>query len=348
MTARSHSNFPLAQRLARTALEADGGFDAASLIGQLHWYQKRPAEADSYLQSVTPLAVTDAQKAQLASARIEVLDLGMNDAEAALKVAEMAEISIADEAYRDQIAAERARILGRGGHNEAAVAIVQPLIGRATGRTLISACFAAATSMAVTGQCKQGMEAVELGYATHKTLAGPPVGFPPELHRSLGCGVLGHAGFLEDAWQLGSAEYARALTDHSPLAIGFLAGFLALISVHQGRCRAAERFAGEALIVFFARSVSRSWSAMHWWAWPMPAHCRGTQMGHTGPWSSWTALVCLRPTSMARWSFRPGRGLRWPKGTSRRRPTYCGKGSNWPGGAAPADLSPGCYTTLSD
>ncbi len=62
--------------------------------------------------------------------------------------------------------------------------------------------------------------------------------------------MLGHAGFLEDAWQLGSAEYARALTDHSPLAIGFLAGFLALISVHQGRCRAAERFAGEALIAF--------------------------------------------------------------------------------------------------
>jgi DNA-binding CsgD family transcriptional regulator len=94
------------------------------------------------------------------------------------------------------------------------------------------------------------MDAVELGYTTYQTLAGPPVGFPLELHNALGCGVLGHAGFLDDAWQLGSAEYAQALSDHSPLAIGFFSVFLALISVYQGRCRTAERFASESLIAF--------------------------------------------------------------------------------------------------
>ncbi len=117
MTAGRTATFPWLSVSHELLSRRTGASIAALLIGQLHWYQKRPARG-GFLSSVRDSTGGDqCQKAQLASARIEVLDLGMNDAEAALKVAEMAEISIADEAYRDQIAAERARILGRGGHN---------------------------------------------------------------------------------------------------------------------------------------------------------------------------------------------------------------------------------------
>jgi DNA-binding CsgD family transcriptional regulator/type II secretory pathway predicted ATPase ExeA len=250
MTARLRNDFVLAERLVRTALDAGAGFDAALLLGQLLWYRRKAPEADRYLRPLGPMAETDRQKALLASALIEVLDLGLNDSRAALKVAEEAEKTIADLTLRDQITAERARILGRHGRNGEAAALVQPLLRRSSGRTLVIACFAAGTSMAATGQLKQAIEAAELGYKTHVGLAGPPVAFPPIVHRAMQSVTLAHAGQLSAAWDLGSRHYAQGVSDHSPLAIGFVAVALAVVAFYQGRVQTAERFSRESVAVF--------------------------------------------------------------------------------------------------
>jgi len=249
MTARLRNDFALAEKLARAALDAGAGFDAALLLGQLTWYQKRALEAEEYLASLQPSAKTDAQKALLASARIEVNDLGLNDTEAAVRIAEEAEKSITAVENRDHITSERARILGRRGQNGAAVALAQPLLERASGRTLIAACFAAGTSMPVTGQAQQAIDATELGYKTHLELVGPPVGFPPELHLALQLGAYCYAGFLAEAWRLGNDRYAKAVADHNPMSMAFIAIFQCMTATYQGRPQTGLRFGVEAITV---------------------------------------------------------------------------------------------------
>src|SRR5437588_7339347 len=81
-----------------------------------------------------------------------------------------AEASTADPGCRDQITAERAHILGRSGRNGVAAALAAPLLDRVSGRALVSACFAAGASMAVTGQTAGAIEASERGLAAHLQL----------------------------------------------------------------------------------------------------------------------------------------------------------------------------------
>lgn len=250
LTARQRNDFALAERLARAAIDAGAGFEAAVLLGQLFWQQRRSLEAARHLESLKPLAISDEQKVLLAGTRIEVIDLGLNDIDASLAVAEEAEQSIADESLKDQIIAERARILGRHGRNSTAAAIVDPLIDRAKGRALLSACFAAGTSMSVTGQVARAVHATEVGHRAHLAWTGPPVGFPPSLHLSMRAFAYLWAGYLTEGQELSSAQYAAALKENSPLAIGFFSLDLGIWALMSGRCRTAVRWGSEAQSTF--------------------------------------------------------------------------------------------------
>ncbi len=165
--ARRRYDFPLAERLARAAVDAGAGFEAGLLLAQVCWLQGRGPEALQQLGALAGAATTDAQRTLLAMARISVLDWGLKQTDAALKVAEEAEAAIDDLGCRDQITAERARILGRAGRNGAAVALAVPLLNRVSGAALVSACFAAGTSMAVTGQFAGAIEASKRGLTAH-------------------------------------------------------------------------------------------------------------------------------------------------------------------------------------
>jgi DNA-binding CsgD family transcriptional regulator len=172
MTARQRYDFPLAERLARAAVGAGAGFEAGLLLAQVCWLQGRAKQADQQLLTLIGEATTDVRRALLATARINVLDWGLKHPDAALQVAEQAERSIDDAGCRDQITAERARILGRSGRHGAAVAVAVPLLDRVCGRALVSACFAAGTSMAMTGQASAAIAASERGLAAHLQLTG--------------------------------------------------------------------------------------------------------------------------------------------------------------------------------
>jgi DNA-binding CsgD family transcriptional regulator len=244
-TARGRHDFPLAERLARAAVDAGAGFEAGLLIGQVCWLQGRAAEAEDHLRAIVEDATTDSQRALLANLRVSVLDFGLKRADIAVQVAEEAEATITDPACRDQITAERARILGRSGRYGAAVALTEPLLYRASGRALVSACFAAATSMAFTGQTASSIEATERGLAAHLVLTGPPLPFGPHLHLILRGGALIIAGRLAEAQVLAEGEYQRAITEESAEARPWFSGLLAWAALNQGRLATAARLAGE-------------------------------------------------------------------------------------------------------
>jgi DNA-binding CsgD family transcriptional regulator len=249
-TARERYDFPLAERLARGAIEGGAGFEARLLLAQACWLQGRAEEALQQLATMDDSATTDAQRTLLAMARIGVLDWSLRQTDQALRVAEEAEIAIDDLACRDQITAERARILGRSGRNGDAVALAVPLLNRVSGPALVSACFAAGTSMSVTGQFAGAIEASERGLAAHLELTGPPLPFGPYLHLVIRCKALMNAGRLAEGRALGQREYDKAVTEGSLEAQSFFSLDLAWGALLEGRVANADRIAGEAAGAF--------------------------------------------------------------------------------------------------
>jgi DNA-binding CsgD family transcriptional regulator len=246
MTARQRHDFPMAERLARAAVDAGAGFEAGLLLGQVRWLQGRATEAEEQLRAIVADANTDSQRALLANLRITVLDFGLKRPDIAVQVAQETEATITNPADRDQITAERARILGRSGRYGDAVALAEPLLSRTAGRALVSACFAAATSMTFTGQTAAAIEATERGLAAHDLLTGPPLPFGPHLHLMMRGAALIIAGRLAEAQVLAEAEYQKAIAEESAEAQPWFSGILAWTALNQGRVAAAARHAGEA------------------------------------------------------------------------------------------------------
>ena len=249
-TARLRNDFALAERLAQAAVGLGAGFEARLLLAQVCWLQGRATEALDRLDELAGNAASDPQRALLAMARISVLDWGLKQTDAALRVAEAAELAIADPSCRDQIIAERARILGRAGRHGAAVRLAVPLLDRVTGAALVSACFAAGTSMCVTGQFAEGMAATKRGHAAQLQLKGPPLPFGPYLHLAIRCKVLMGAGQVGEAVALARGEYERAVAEGSLEAQAFLGFEWAHALVTEGRVATAERAAASAVGAF--------------------------------------------------------------------------------------------------
>jgi DNA-binding CsgD family transcriptional regulator len=244
-TARERFDFPLAERLARAAVDAGAGFEAGLLLGQLCWLQGRPEEAEHKLSTLAAQAATDSQRAMLAGTRMTILYIGLDRTAAALRVLDEAEATIADLTWRDSITTERARLLTRTGAHASAVALIEPLLERATGRTLVAACMAAANSMALTGRTGAAIEATERGLAAHLTMTGAPLPFGPYFHLALRWLALLHAGRLAESDALGRDEYEKAVEQGSIEAQAFFSACLAGTALAEGRVATAARFARE-------------------------------------------------------------------------------------------------------
>jgi len=118
--AHNRWDLPLAERLAGAAADAGGGFGASLMIAHLAWLQGRCEEAEQRLVVLVPQAVNDLQRTMLASIRMDNLFMGMGRTSDALVVGEAAEALIGDQACRDEITSQRARVLYLSGHTREA------------------------------------------------------------------------------------------------------------------------------------------------------------------------------------------------------------------------------------
>jgi DNA-binding CsgD family transcriptional regulator len=146
--------------------------------------------------------------------------------------------------------ADRARILGRSGNYRAAIALATPLLNRASGRALVSACFAAATSLAAAGRTAGAIEATEHGLAVHLSLTGPPLPFGPHFHLMIRGAALNFAGWLAEAGALAGREYEKAIEEESVEAQAWFSWILAWVALNEGRAATAGSLAGESAAAF--------------------------------------------------------------------------------------------------
>jgi len=127
-TARWRYDFPLAERLARAALDAGAGFDAALLAAQLASLQGRGTDAETELAVLATQATDDSERGLVAISRLDNSVFYLGQVEKGLRLAEEAEATIADPARRDEIAAKRSWVMLLTHGPKMAVGAAQPLL----------------------------------------------------------------------------------------------------------------------------------------------------------------------------------------------------------------------------
>ncbi|HEV7759985.1 MAG TPA: AAA family ATPase [Acidimicrobiales bacterium] len=252
--ARWRHDFPLAERLARAAVDAGAGFEAALLATQLASFQGRTDEAETELAGLAATAATDtatsaiddAQRGRIAVARFDNAWTGLD----LQQVLDDAEAAITDPEWLDQIAARRVSLLvNTQGFREAAAA-AEALLARASGEVLVFASIAGGYSLARLGRLDAAMEAAARGDAAVAAgrTRGAVAWYPwwPTVTRIF---ALLYAGRFPEAEELIATHHQQALADRSAEAQAVFALLSAVSVGDRGHVRSAARAAREALAV---------------------------------------------------------------------------------------------------
>jgi DNA-binding CsgD family transcriptional regulator len=251
--ARWRYDFPLAEHLARAALEAGAHFDAALLAAQMATLQNRGDEAEAELAALAAAAEDDTEQGLIAISRIDnAMLLGRMDE--GLQIAESANATIANPAWRDEIDAKRAGLVVAVHGPAAAAAAVEPLLPRAAGRALVWACAVGAYAYGRLGRLQEALDATTTGYDAHLALT-QPIEWEPSLHLFMRCEALAHAGRLLESEALATGEYTQGLAERSVEKQCFFAFQLGKVVGDRGHVQAAERYLREAATAW--RQVGR-------------------------------------------------------------------------------------------
>jgi ATP/maltotriose-dependent transcriptional regulator MalT len=237
----------LAERLARVAVEADGGFEAELLAAQMLSLTGRVEDAEERLAALDGRADGDAELGRLAIVRVDNLIYSLGRLDEGLAVAEEAERRIGDPGARDELTAYRGSVLDAAGQTAKALDVITPLLERATGRALVWAAVMATYGFGKAGQASRAVDAAERGAAAHRELTGQPLPWNPTVHASLRSYALLYAGWIAEADALATDAYEQGVLEGSAEARWDMAPALCAICVAQGRVRQAIRWGREAV-----------------------------------------------------------------------------------------------------
>ena len=240
----------LAERLARAALDAGGGIDAAVLLGEVLGDLGRHADADRLLAHTEPSAATDEQRALVAMKRADALYWGLDCEDDARSVLLAAESKIDDAAWREELACVRATYLLLGGRPHDAVAAVEPLLDRSGGRPFVESAIAAAPALAIAGRTEAAVDLADRAFAARIELGDQAVMSDPGIHVVSRVLALGEAGRLEEAAATATTAYDAALTSRQATGQAWFALMRGRIGLLQGDLASAIHHFLEGAAVF--------------------------------------------------------------------------------------------------
>lgn len=246
MIARWRYDFPLAESLARAAVDEGAGFDAAFLAARLAGLRGRRDEAEGELAVLATGAADDRQRGQVAVARFDnaFARTGRDD----LGVLDEAESTITDPDWRNRLESRRLVVLLNTQGPRAGADAAQPLVAEARGEALAFACLVGAYGLARLGRLDAALEMSDRGHAARQTIDAP-LAWYPWWHTVTRCLALLHAGRFEEAEKTIAAHHSQALAEGSSEAQAVFAVLGANAVSDRGRVRTAAQRAREALAV---------------------------------------------------------------------------------------------------
>jgi len=248
MEARWTYDFPLAERLARQAVELGAGFQARLLTAQVAGLQGRAAEADAILVALSGDADTDAERGEVAIMRLDHAIWGPNPSGGA-GIADEAMAQLSDPQWRAEVAGRHVALLGLlRGPNESASA-AKELVDTTSGRVLAKACMTMAIALARQGLAEASLAASERGLQEQLTLA-EPLDVYPWIYDMNRCEALAAAGRLHEYEAHAREKYAEALKQGSIEQQAFFSWYVARSAIERGRVNTAVQHAREAVALF--------------------------------------------------------------------------------------------------
>jgi len=247
--ARWHFDFPLSERLARAAVDAGAGFEARLLHAQLASLGGRSADAEQELAVLAAAADDDHQRGLVAITRLDNFVFYWGRIDEGLRVAEAAEAAITDPVWRDEVTAHRSTVALAAQGPRAAVEAAEPLLERASGRTLVWACLVASYALSRLGRLEAALQTATRGEAARDAVT-EPLEWYPSFHVFARCEALAHAGRIDEMQELAAAHHADGLANGSAEAQALFAWQLAKVVGDRGDVESAARHAREAAVGF--------------------------------------------------------------------------------------------------
>lgn len=237
----------LAERLARAAVQAGGGFDAGLALGQALYGQRRFLEAEGVLAGLTNLAVTDQQRSDLAIQRSDTLHASHRYREATAEL-QAAYATVADHNLRDRLAPALAKSLiydGRVGEAlEAASAVLSHQLSDQA--TFARAIWITAWALVRVGRASDAIAVTDL----RGQLGDGWKDEAPRSHEMIGCmrsAAYLFLGRFNDAEAVAEAGYRQSLRDQWNWGVATWALELMQVALARGRARTAVRWGQERL-----------------------------------------------------------------------------------------------------
>ena len=212
--ARWRYDFSLAEQLARAAVDEGAGFKAEVLAAQLASLQGRTEQADTELEELARQARTPSEQGLVALIRLDNRVIYSGAIDEGLRIAKESEEILPPSELLDEIVARRAALLLAKDGPRSAVAAVEPLLRRATGRALAWACMPGAFSLARMGRIEEALDAAHRGYQAQCELT-TPTDWYPFMHAWYEAVALDHAGRFAEAERLSLARYHEGVQNRS-------------------------------------------------------------------------------------------------------------------------------------
>ena len=246
-------DYPVAEQLARAAVDAGGGVPAGHLLGQVLCEMGHRIEAEDVLTTAQLLLdddVADDDRAQLAVTRSDNLFWGLARYDEADEVLRAVEAEVTDPGVVAQLIGQRASFELMLGHVATALERLEPLLETATGRAFVEACVVAEPALTFDGQTERAVTVAERGFAAHLELGDQMMTAHPGIHFVSQCLALNASGRVAESHPLAQFGYDAAAGVRRSAGQAWFAMILGTTSLTAGRVATAQRWFREGAAIF--------------------------------------------------------------------------------------------------
>jgi len=292
----------LAERLARAAEDANGGFAARHAVARAVTAQGRGAEAERLLASLEANAADDVERAMAAESRARLLAGGLARGDEAAAVIGAARSAVSDPTWRAKLTLTDAWIRWRHGWPDDAAEVVLPLIADSTLETEVrlSAVIFRAHMLGHLARTDDALALIEPWLSVAERLDDHATGLVDEaMFVNVVSRLLG--GLLREAEAASARLYERALENGDLDRLGRAVWIRGAVAINRGDVNAALTWFRESVGVM--REVDAR--GMLPWALAMVAQVSGQAGDAEGAGTATAAAAAEAERSPESWIYSP-------------------------------------------